>query len=363
MVKFLLFISCLYLFGCSRDTGNSQSLDQKAPEPSSNTEPTEILFEDFESGWGNFIDGGLFTKLNTDDTIIEGTCASIFSDAGVISSFIQRKAMNLTSAESFSLKFWAHGENLIDGDILYVDFSDGIEWHVLLQLTKGEDFFNDIFTEIQLDVSHLDYNFSPVARIQFRSATAGNSIFIDDISISIVGNIINKESTFDEDDSYLYDHQYIEEGCSGCHNNYIATGKSASHLTSLDECQICHIPNNINGWEAFPYYTGTFDHTDVTTGCFDCHNAVLAATKVADHIDSSNSCSQCHTTEIGGWSILHTGEPYEHKNVTTECVSCHTSDLAVNKSATHIISSDNCEQCHIPNESWENIIFFDEASF
>lgn len=355
MIRFLIFISYLYLSGCSGESNDLENSDQELSGPNSPIESTEIFFEDFESGWGNFIDGGLFTKLTTDDVLLEGTCASIFNDAGVISSFIQRKTMNLTKAESFSLNFWAHGDNLVDGDILYVDFSDGTEWHVLLELKKGEDFFNDIFTEIHIDVSREDYIFSSMTRIQFRSATEGNSIFIDDVSISIVGTVVDSP---DQDSNYTFDHQYVEEGCSGCHNNHIATGKSASHLSSLDECQICHIPNDLNGWEAYPYYSGTYDHTNVTTGCFDCHNSVLAATKVSNHIDSSNSCAECHTTEVGGWSILHTDKPYAHTNVTTECISCHTSDIAVNKSETHIPSSDYCGECHIPNQPWENIILF-----
>ena len=359
MNKFLIFISFLYLYGCSGESSTQEDTDQKSSTPTSPAESTEILFEDFESGWGNFIDGGLFTKLYSDDTIIEGTCASIFSDAGVISSFIQQKTMNFTEVESFSLNFWVHGDDLIDGDILYVDFSDGFEWHVLLELTKGEDFFNDEFTEIHIDVSNQDYIFSSMARIQFRSATAGNSVFVDDISISVIGTVVEGS---DQDSDYSFDHQYIEGGCSGCHNNHITTGKSASHLSSLDECQICHIPNDISGWEAFPYYTGTYDHTNVTTGCFDCHNAVLAATKVSNHINTSNTCENCHSTEVGGWNILNAGESYIHEGVTTECASCHTSDIATNKSATHIPSSDNCEECHTPNQPWANITFFNEES-
>lgn len=357
MIRFLIFISCLY--GCSGESRNQEDTMQDSAIPISQPESTEILFEDFESGWGNFIDGGLFTKLSTGDTTIEGTCAGIFSDAGVISSFIQRKTMNFTEVESFNLNFWVHGNNLIDGDILYVDFFDGTRWHILLELSKGEDFLNDIFTEIQIDVSHKDYTFSSMARIQFRSATAGNYIFIDDISISVAGTVIENS---DQDSNYSFDHQYITKGCSGCHNNHIAIGKSASHLSSLDECQICHIPNDINGWEAFPYHNGTYDHTDMTTGCFDCHNAVLAATKVTNHINSSNTCEHCHSTEVGGWSILHPDEPYTHEGVTTECASCHTSDIAVNKSTTHISSTDNCGTCHTPNQPWGYTIPFNEGS-
>jgi len=359
----LTLISCICLCGCLNDHDDIETTE--TPVTISTPTPTtpsgthvEILFEDFESGWGEFIDGGLFSKIFSDDAIIEGNCASVFSDDGVISSFLQRTPMNLTNVESFNLSFWLHGDNLVDGDTLIVELSDDVEWHTLKRLVKGEDFENDLFTEINIEVSSQDYIFSQVARIQFVGATQGNPVFIDDISITINGTL-GENIGSSQTGEYVFEHSDLEVGCSGCHGNNIAVGKYPSHIDSLDDCQICHIPHNPDGWAAFPYPEGTFDHTDVTTGCYDCHNAILAATKVENHIDSSNSCEQCHTTKVGGWNLLEDGETYLHEGVTAGCVSCHNNGVAQGKTTTHIPSEDNCEACHVPNQSWTNFTLLD----
>lgn len=380
----LTLISCICLCGCLNDNDNIETTEIPisegsdpietpitVPTPTPVQAPTtpigtnvEILFEDFESGWGEFLDGGLFSKIYSDDTIIEGNCASVFSNDGVISSFLQRTPMNLIDVESFNLTFWVHGDGLVDGDALLVEFSDDVEWRTLARLVKGEDFENDSFTEISIDVSSQDYIFSQAARIQFVGATEGNPVFIDDISISINGTLgENIESS--QGGEYIFEHSDLEIGCSGCHGNNIAVGKFPSHIESLDDCQICHIAHDPNGWEAFPYPEGTYNHTDVTTGCFDCHNAVLAATKPETHIDSNNSCEQCHTTQIGGWDLLQEGVTYLHEAVTigtTVCVSCHDGGVAEGKNATHIPTGDNCEECHTPNQPWSNLTFLDEGT-
>lgn len=375
----LTLILCVFLCGCLNEHNNIETTKIPVSEGGETTEtpitistptplatPTvpsgtnvEILFEDFESGWGEFLDGGLYSKIYSPDTIVEGNCASIFSNDGVISSFLQRTPMNLINVESFNLTFWLHGDDLIDGDALLVEFSDDIEWRTLRRLVKGEDFENNSFTEINIEVSHQDYIFSQAARIQFVAATTGNPIFVDDISITINGTLGSAIES-PQSGEYIFEHSDLELGCSGCHGNNIAIGKFPSHIDSLDDCQICHIPNNSDGWSTFSYPEGTFDHTNVTTGCYDCHNAVLAATKVEDHIDSSNACEQCHTTKVGGWTLFQDGETYLHEGVTIGCVSCHNGDVAEGKTTTHIPSEDNCEACHTPNQSWTNVILLDQ---
>lgn len=385
---FYILLISLFLFSCSETDDTSESMNIEAPStvatplpvasvsplpspiPVETSEPIDTslvltsIVEGFENGWGLYLDGGLFAGLSS-EKVYEGTnSVRLFSDNGVISSFLQRTPMDLTRAHYIEINFWLYAENLDDGDALLVDFSDGTQWQTVSRLVKGENFGNDSFQPFNIKVSAEDYNFSQVARVSFVSATRGNPIFIDDISITVA----NEETTssafpdFDELTPFPYDHIGVDSGCIGCHDNRIWEGKSASHLTSSNECQFCHIANNIDDWQSLTYDTGTFDHTNIENQCLDCHNFILAAGKAPTHIDSSNNCEQCHSTRVGGWNLLEPGQTYLHEGIVTGCLSCHDGSISGGKSENHIVSSDNCENCHTPNLPWSNISAFDHGN-
>ena len=368
----LLFL-CVSIAGCG-----ASSVDEAGPSstptpitsstPSSGVTPiptatpavSEFIFDDFEAGWGHFLDGGLNTSLSFEKTFSGISAVRMHGNVGVVSSFIQRSPMDLTNTESLSLGFWLYGDALADGDALLVDFSDGTQWQTLSRLVKGDDFGNGNFVNVSIVVSKEDYDFSQVARVRMTSETIANPIFIDDISISLFG-YPKPIRTPSPDNGFSFDHSGVDSGCLGCHDNRIATGKSASHFTSSDECQLCHLVNNIDGWSALAYYSGTFDHTNVDTDCLICHNSVLAAGKGPLHIDSSNSCENCHSTAIGGWSLFLEGETFLHSGSASGRVSCHNGGVATGKGPTHIVSSDSCENCHVPNQPWVSTTGFDHT--
>lgn len=376
LLPFLFYI-LLCLHGCSKtdDKGIENTGSGVIPTPVSSPVPspdplptgiqlvTTTFFENFENGWGSYLDGGLFVGLSSEKVYAGTNSVKLFAANGVISSFFQRTPMDLTRARNVTIDFWMYGEDLNDGDALLVDFSDGTQWQTLKRLVKGEDFGNGSFSEFSITISPDDFHFSQAARVCFVGSTAENPIYIDDISITVESeDVVTSLNPDFGPGSFTYDHIGVNAGCSGCHDNRIWQGKYASHITSSDECQLCHLANNVNGWDSLTYDTGTFDHTNVENQCFGCHNFILAAGKPPLHIDSANECEQCHSTSIGGWNLLDPGQTYLHEGVVTGCVSCHGGGISQGKGVNHILSSDNCESCHTPNLEWSNTIAFDHSN-
>jgi len=87
----------------------------------------------------------------------------------------------------------------------------------------------------------------------------------------------------------MVDHSEVIGECVGCHNNVVATGKSATHLITSDVCSACHAAEM---WVP----AITVDHNEVLGACSDCHNALLARGKPRDHIQTDQECDVCHTT-------------------------------------------------------------------
>ena len=369
----VLLTMCLSFLGCSGDSVD----DTVTPSPSVTSVPgststpvpvgiptptpvpvaQKVLFDDFEDGWGYFLDGGLNADLSSENAFSGEKSVRLHGNNGVRSSFILREPIDLSYTESLNLNFWMYGSELSDGDAFYVEFSDGTQWQTLSRFVKGTDFGNGTFYNIDINILKDDYTFSNGARLRFTSETSANSIYIDDISInSLVYDSTPAVPTYDNE--FTFDHVGVVVGCIGCHDNRIAEGKSVSHFTSSNDCQLCHIANNVDGWDALTYFTGTFDHADITSSCSTCHNSVLATGKNALHIDASNTCEQCHSPSLDEWALYVPSGVFPHTDITTGCVNCHNNDVTAGKNETHIISSDNCESCHTPNAGWSSATVF-----
>jgi hypothetical protein len=76
------------------------------------------------------------------------------------------------------------------------------------------------------------------------------------------------------------------------------------------------------------------------TECGLCHNNLIAEGKNASHIISSNFCDDCHT------DLTWLNAQFEHSDITSPCVSCHNNYIAPGLPPNHINSTKDCEDCH-----------------
>lgn len=144
-----------------------------------------------------------------------------------------------------------------------------------------------------------------------------------------------------------FDHTTLNSGgsnyglaCMTCHDGLTATGKTQNHVPTTRDCIACHAgyPPTVTS-----FVGGTFDHTGPEMSgkqCMDCHDGVIATGKTATHIPTNQDCGACHsiTTFANATSFDHTG-------VTSGCQAsgCHTSG---NPSVTDV--TDDPNRTHIP---------------
>ena len=131
--------------------------------------------------------------------------------------------------------------------------------------------------------------------------------------------------------------------CETCHNGTTATGKSKAHILTLNTCLSCHTTAS---WLVGKQQV---DHTAVIGTCFSCHDKghnttsfVPISGKTLTHMTTSNLCASCHTTALWKPAVL----PLDHSQVFGTCFSCHDNVKATGRSNTHVNASTDCVLCH-----------------
>lgn len=145
-----------------------------------------------------------------------------------------------------------------------------------------------------------------------------------------------------------FDHTTLDAGgvnnglaCTTCHDGVTATGKPQNHVPTTRDCISCHAGYPPN---AATFAGGTFDHTGPEmTGkqCMDCHDGVIATGKTATHIATNQDCGACHTTDT-----FANATSFDHTGVTSGCQAsgCHNEG---NPSVTDVTDDPN-PLPHIP---------------
>jgi len=142
----------------------------------------------------------------------------------------------------------------------------------------------------------------------------------------------------------VVDHTQVNGTCISCHDGVVASGKSVNHINSTDACDACHQPGP-TPWA--PVNSSAVDHNQVVGTCISCHDGVIASGKSANHINSTDNCDACHQPGPAPWQPV-ANNAVDHNEVVGTCVSCHDGTIASGKSANHINTTDVCDACHLP---------------
>jgi len=224
-----------------------------------------------------------------------------------------------------------------------------------------------ISTTNTCDACHNTAGWTPVVVVDHNQVVAGSCVDCHDGTIAS-GKSLAHMATSNRCDachqpepakwvpvtSNAVDHNEVMGACSSCHDGVIASGKSSGHIPTTQECSGCH---STNAWVP----ATIVDHSTFVGNCISCHDGVAASGKSATHIASSNVCDACHQTFPATW-VPVSPSAVDHNEVLGDCSTCHDGTIAVGKSATHILTSLECDSCH-STTAWVPTFIVDHSAF
>jgi len=154
------------------------------------TEWTQLMYDDFESGWGSYRDGGRDCGLYTGGTYAHQgkNAANIRDNSGGSSSFYQVSGIDVHTPGYTEIKvdFWFYAYGMERGEDFWVQYYDGSAWRTVARYVSGTDFENGQFYHETLYIDEADYMFPANMRIGFRcdASSDGDAIYIDEIRVS-----------------------------------------------------------------------------------------------------------------------------------------------------------------------------------
>jgi len=154
------------------------------PEP----EWTELTYDDFESGWGNYSDGGRDCKRYTDGTHAhQGSSAiNIQDNSGVSSSFYYTNGVDVVGYTQIKVEFWFKAVSMESGEDFWVQYYDGSTWQTVASYARSTDFDNNVFYNETVYIDEGAYTFPANMKIRFMNDASGNrdDVYIDEIRVS-----------------------------------------------------------------------------------------------------------------------------------------------------------------------------------
>jgi len=155
---------------------------------------TEMSYDDFESGWGNYVSGGpsdyLYNNSGNNTKAHEGSGAALLSDHRLTQSlFSLANGMDIDTNNYSQLKveFWFMAESIdTTNKDFWVEYFDGTTWHEVARYAQGNDFFNSQYYNPEIIINETDYIFPSDMRIRFVYDDSGSRdhVFIDEIRVS-----------------------------------------------------------------------------------------------------------------------------------------------------------------------------------
>lgn len=169
----------------SANSGETSATPEAPP-----TGPTVLAFDDFESGWGSYSDGGSDCRRYTGGTHAwQGNdCLAIQDNSGTKSSFTLTNGIDVATPgyTSIEVDFYFKAVSMENGEDFWVQFWDGSTWQTVQAYVRGTHFNNNTFYQATVTIDEASYNFPTDMKIRFRCDASSNAddVYIDEITIS-----------------------------------------------------------------------------------------------------------------------------------------------------------------------------------
>jgi len=145
-----------------------------------------ITYDDFESGWGNYVDGGGDCALYTGGTYAwEGSnAAEIRDNSGVASSFYHGSSYDVSGFSDLEIEFYFVAVSMDNArEDFWLQYYDGSSWLTVATWVRGTDFDNGVFYNTVVQLPAGSFNYPTNAQLRFMCDASGNRdwVYIDNV--------------------------------------------------------------------------------------------------------------------------------------------------------------------------------------
>ncbi|OFX88059.1 MAG: hypothetical protein A2W99_11090 [Bacteroidetes bacterium GWF2_33_16] len=150
----------------------------------------ELLYTDFESGFGPWTDGGGDCSLYTSGTRAYGgyNAANIQDNSGTASSFYLTNGIDVHTPGYVQIKvdFYFYAYSMETGEDFWVQYYNGSTWYTVATYKRGTDFNNSTFYSATVTIDEANYTFPTGMKIRFMCDGSDNNddVYIDNVKIS-----------------------------------------------------------------------------------------------------------------------------------------------------------------------------------
>lgn len=153
-------------------------------DPIGGGEWVTITYDDFESGWGSYTDGGGDCARYAGSRSWQGTySANIQDNSGVASSFYHTVGHDVSGYVELEVEFYFYAYSMDNTrEDFWLQYFDGGTWHTVGSWARGIDFDNNTFYVVNVTIPNT-YAYPTDAKLRFMCDASGN---VDDVYIDAI---------------------------------------------------------------------------------------------------------------------------------------------------------------------------------
>ncbi|RLG23963.1 hypothetical protein DRN85_08410, partial [Methanosarcinales archaeon] len=277
------------------------STSESATTPTSGW--TQIIYDDFEGGWGNWNDGGTDCLLYTEGTYAhQGSNAIDIQDNSTPpASTTYTDNLALAAYAEVRVSFWYYPlsmDNAAEDFWLDISTDGGSNWTPIEEWNKGDEFENKNFYPDTVTIT--GYTLTNNTQLRFRCDASGNAddIYLDEILVEASG-----EPTPDTDPPTPNPATFASApsaDSSSAISMTATTGTDASGVEYFFDETSGNPGGSDSGWQSSANYTDS-GLTESTQYCY----RVQMRDQSVNQNTGSWSTTDCATTNAGGtWTMV-----------------------------------------------------------
>lgn len=146
-----------------------------------------ITYDNFESGWGSFVDGGKDAYRSTDSNKAYAGSGSLGIQDNTNSSVITYgSSVDITGYDEVRIDFFFLPVSMENGEDFWLQIYNGSSYQTVAAYARGTDFQNNNFYSSSVTIDPSVVNFASNMKVRFRCDASGNGddVYIDEVTVT-----------------------------------------------------------------------------------------------------------------------------------------------------------------------------------